>query len=316
MLKKNISVVVPVFNSEQYIIGCLNSIIKQTYLPYEIIIVSDGCIDRSIELACSFLDATDIKYQVIEQRNQGVASARNNGISHATGEWIIAIDSDDQIYPQTFEVLMNSVSDEDVLAVGYKSNQRVDEEPHIEKGDVISIDGKLAVEKYYRREYGFIAPALILKKSFLVNNEIIYDEGCRFAEDDIYVWKVLCTANKILYVKKPLYNYIMHSGSTMTTSKLSKFLSVKQTSEKLDQEYILQSENTRELKYCILYRHFMGLIHAAAKVQTFKEFVELIDFYGMKKLYAERKKHFDLKSRILFQTPFICPHLLYYVFRI
>lgn len=316
MMKENISVVVPVYKSEQYIIGCLNSIVKQTYAPYEIIIVSDGCVDRSIELARSFLDGTDITYQVVEQQNQGVAAARNNGISKATGEWVIAIDSDDQLFPHTFELLMTHIKNEDVATVGYDNNMNMTEEPRVLESDIVSLGGKDVIDKFYKRECKFVSPAFLLKKSFLQNNEILYDEGCRFAEDDIYVWKVLCSTDRLLYIKKPLYNYIFHQGSTMTTSDVSKFFSVKEPSDRLDKCYIQTSARVGELKWAILLRHYIGLIHAAARVQTFKEYRSLIKHYEIERLYKERYRNIALKQRALIVFPLLFPFISYQLFKL
>ena len=310
-----ISVVLPVYKSEKYIQNCLKSIVEQTYPPYEIILVSDGCVDKSIVIAKEYLDNLDIKFDIIEQSNQGVASARNNGISRANGDWVIAIDSDDCIYPHTFEILMNNVSDENVLAIDFATNQPREIEPIVTNEDIVSIDGIEAMNNYYGRKYKFVSPALMIKRSFLIENNIKYDVGCLFAEDDIYVWKILCKTNKLLYIKKPLYNYIFHSSSTMTTSNIDKFYSVKQFSEDLDSIYIQKSYNACDIKNLILYRHYIGLIHVAAKVQTYEDFKNLIVYYDMKELYNKRKNTFGFYNKIFFRLPLICPFLVYILFK-
>lgn len=311
-----ISVILPVYKSEKYIFACLESIISQSYKPYEIIIVSDGCLDNSINIAREYLSTVSIKYEIIEQPNQGVASARNNGIERATGDWIITIDSDDCIYPQTFEQLMDNVSGQDVLAFGFGLNQPIDITPEVNLVDVIFLTGKEALAKFYNREYKFVSPAMMLSRAFITENNLKYDEGCLFAEDDIYVWKILCMANHILYINKPLYNYIFHAGSTMTTSSINKFYSVKKYSEDLDEMYIQLSDNVGIYKDKILYRHYWGLIHAAAKVQKYSEYKSLIKHYGMKELYRNRCKAYTPKDKLMFALPLVCPFLSYMLFRI
>lgn len=311
-----ISVILPVYKSEKYILGCLKSIVFQTYQPYEIIIVSDGCLDSSISIAREFLSTTSIKYEIIEQPNKGVASARNNGIARASGDWIIAMDSDDCIYPYTFELLMNNAMDQDVLAIGFGLNQPQDSSPVVSANDIVFLAGKEALAKFYNREYKFVSPAMMISRDFIVKNSLKYDEGCLFAEDDIYVWKILCRTSKMVYINKPLYNYIFHTGSTMTTSNINKFYSVKSFSEDLDSIFIQESNNVGSYKDKILYRHYWGLIHAAAKVQSCKEYKSLINHYGMKELYNKRKQSFNYKDRLMFALPLYCPVVSYYLLRL
>lgn len=315
-MNEKISVILPVYKSEEYILECLKSIVNQTYKPYELILVSDGCVDNSIDIAKNYLSSTEINYLILEQKNQGVASARNKGFEKATGDWVIAIDSDDCIYPHTFELLMEYVNEEEVLAIDFGQNLDKEEEPLVTTTDVISLKGEDALLGFYSRKYKFVSPALLLKKSFLISNNITYDVGCRFAEDDIYVWKVLCTTSQVLYIRKPLYNYIFHQGSTMTTSNIEKFVSVKQNSIELDNNYVQKSANVGNLKDIILYRHYIGLLHAAAKVQSYTDFKELIKHYDLQRLYRERYHAFKLKNKILFSMPLICPHVLYSIFRV
>ena len=311
-----ISVILPVYKSEKYILACLESIVSQTYQPYEIIIVSDGCLDNSISIAREFLSMTSIKYEIFEQPNQGVALARNNGIARATGDWIIAIDSDDCIYPQTFELLMDNASNQDVLAIGFGLNQPRNIAPIVEQDDIKFLSGKEALSKFYMREYKFVSPAMMLSRDFIIKNKLTYDVGCLFAEDDIYVWKILCRMSQMLYINKPLYNYIFHSDSTMTTSNIKKFYSVKSFSEDLDIIFIKESNNVGNYKDKILYRHYWGLIHAAAKVQSYKEFKSLITHYDMKGLYSERQKSYTIKDKLMFAFPLVCPLISYYLFRL
>ena len=311
-----ISVILPVYKSEKYILACLKSIVYQTYPPYEIIVVSDGCLDDSVSIAREFLSKTSIKYKIFDYVNQGVSSARNYGIERATGDWIIAMDSDDCVFPQTFELLMSHAAGQDVLAVGYGLNQSPENNPIVEDSDILFLSGKEALAKFYNRQFRFVSPAMMLNRKFIFDNALKYDVGCLFAEDDIYVWKVLCRITKMVYINKPLYNYIFHPGSTMTTPSIDKFYSVKRFSEELDMLYVQESSNVGVYKDKILYRHYWGLIHAAAKVQKYKEFKSLVGYYDMKALYGKRRKLFSSKDKLMFDLPLLCPLIAYVLFRL
>ena len=95
-----VSIILPVYNVEEYITDCINSIKNQTFKNFEIIIVDDETKDKSIEIAESLLETTDIDYKIIHRKNGGLAAARNSGIRVAKGEYLVFVDSDDIINPQ------------------------------------------------------------------------------------------------------------------------------------------------------------------------------------------------------------------------
>ena len=104
MNKEKITVVVPIYNAEQYLERCLKSIVEQTYENLEIILVNDGSSDKSLEI-CERFKASDERITIISKENGGVSSARNRGIEVATGKYIIFIDADDYIEKDMFAIL-------------------------------------------------------------------------------------------------------------------------------------------------------------------------------------------------------------------
>lgn len=98
-----ISIVIPIYNVEQYLERCLNSILDQTFKDWNAILVNDGSRDSSLDIAEKFA-AQDSRFTVIDKINEGVSQARNTGISHADGGYIMFVDSDDFIHPQTCEI--------------------------------------------------------------------------------------------------------------------------------------------------------------------------------------------------------------------
>ncbi len=99
-----ISVIVPVYNTEQYLIGCLDSVLKQTFQDVEIICVNDGSTDDSTTLLAHY-QAQDKRFKVVTQANQGLAAARNAGLDVAKGKWICFLDSDDALPPNALKTL-------------------------------------------------------------------------------------------------------------------------------------------------------------------------------------------------------------------
>lgn len=105
-MTSTVSVIIPVWNVEKYLPGCLNSVLCQTYQNLEIICVNDGSPDRSADILAQFA-ASDKRVKIITQKNQGLSAARNTGISAASGEYIFFLDSDDYLHPQAIEILVS-----------------------------------------------------------------------------------------------------------------------------------------------------------------------------------------------------------------
>ena len=99
-----ISVIVPIYNSERYIKRCVDSILTQTFKDFELILLDDGSTDQSGRL-CDDYAEQDSRIRVIHQKNQGQASTRNTGIRLSSAKWIAFVDADDMIHPQYFEIL-------------------------------------------------------------------------------------------------------------------------------------------------------------------------------------------------------------------
>ena len=117
-----VSVVVPVYKVEDYIINTLKSIVSQTYKDLELILVDDGTPDQSIEIAEEYLKDKTIEWRVIHKKNAGLSAARNTGIENAKGEFIICPDSDDYIEPDTIASMVQHAQEQHLSCVfcGYK----------------------------------------------------------------------------------------------------------------------------------------------------------------------------------------------------
>ena len=105
MEKGLISVIVPVYNTADYLHICLNSILSNTYKNLEVICVNDGSKDNSSQILHELAEK-DSRVKIIEQENQGVSVARNNALDAANGEYISFVDSDDWLHPQYYEILL------------------------------------------------------------------------------------------------------------------------------------------------------------------------------------------------------------------
>ena len=113
---EKVSIVVPVYNSEQYLVRCIDSLRNQSYENLEIILVDDGSQDSSFSLCCQAAQ-TDSRIKVIHQENGGAARARNRGILEASGKWLMLIDADDYIHQDMAGDLLKAAHEEDAQGV-------------------------------------------------------------------------------------------------------------------------------------------------------------------------------------------------------
>ena len=141
------SVIIPVYNEEEYISRCLQSLIAQTMNDYEVIIVDDGSGDHSIEICKKFQSKFRYCSIISHTKNMGASAARNSGIKYATGSYIVFLDSDDTLSPYFFETLIPKIKEynyPDILE--FLMN-------YIEKDNCRSIQGTILNEGLYERQF-------------------------------------------------------------------------------------------------------------------------------------------------------------------
>lgn len=198
---KTCSVVVPVYNAGPYLAGCLCSLSAQTYPALQVIIVDDGSTDCSTSIAHSFCDA-DARFMLIRQDNQGQGSARNNGLNHATGDFIMFVDADDTLAADYIEKHVLSIGDCDMTQAGY---QRVLE------------DGTVIETRMPRHTYQFTSPCMRLyRREWLSQKGITFPQGMIY-EDVIFSLRLWAAKPSVVFVPSFGYRYLLNPHST--TSK-------------------------------------------------------------------------------------------------
>lgn len=165
-----ISIVVPIYQVENYIANTIKSIINQTYPCFEVVLVNDGTKDKSIEIALHLLDKAKVNYTLINQENMGIAGARNTGIRNSKGEWIISVDSDD-VLAYDFLEKVYKVSQKYNIEVVFCNFQYVNLENIFKKSSYnnkdIIIDQNEILMSYLKHKIKLIVPGMLIKKSLL-----------------------------------------------------------------------------------------------------------------------------------------------------
>ncbi len=228
-LQPEISVIVPVYKCEEYIHRCVNSILNQTFKDFELILIDDGSPDRSGEL-CNEIAKKDGRIRVIHQENGGQASARNQGVKAARGEWLHFVDCDDAIHPQMLEKLYWAVKSNGVkmsICGAYQGEELPKSFSSLfseSSEKILTMNEKNILHlckdlKYYY----WVVWGKLLHKSIYEKHPLT--EG-RIYEDNAVVCKWLHEAGKTALLNQEMYFYYTNTSSTTKNSFSEKQLDV------------------------------------------------------------------------------------------
>lgn len=213
-MKDLISVIVPIYNVEKYIARCLNSILLQTYTNLQIILINDGSTDKSAEI-CNEYIKKDSRIEYIYQENAGLACARNKGLEHVRGEYIVFIDSDDYVAYDYVEKLHCWITDyrADVAVCDIIRTVNDCMDKHEIKDLIVKkSDGKNFIRKMYDCNIDVIEPSCnkMFKSEIFVKER--FPNGKLF-EDFVLMTKILYNANLVVYGNAELYYYFQAPNS-------------------------------------------------------------------------------------------------------
>ena len=215
-----VSVIVPLYNGEAYISQTLNSIIDQDFDDFEIIIVNDGSTDNSLKIAENTLKDSKRPYKIINQKNQGVSSARNKGIDNASGDYLIFVDADDYITPNHISNLYNPKYDFS-LTQFVKKYDEIESKPYNYTSEVLTTTE--FIKKELLMEIPFHFAQIIYKTSIIKDNNIQFPKGKVYGEDTYFALKSLIFSDKISINNTITYYYIQHPESAIKTTQFRRF---------------------------------------------------------------------------------------------
>ena len=250
-----ISIIVPIYNVENYLRMCLDSIQNQTYQNFECILVNDGSTDSSQQIAEEYL--VDSRFKLINQSNKGLSGARNTGISHIREEstFISFVDSDDYIYPDFLETLIEHIEDDVDIIEGmieyFNDEIKVDNVFHnFEKQILTTKDDKLG--KLALNELRVSVFPKLFRKSLLT--EDFFPEGWIF-EDLAVVPELVSDSRRWIKLPKVIYGYRVRPNSITTKEFSEEKLDVFKIFEKYELFFKDESDGTKLLVEKIKYLH-------------------------------------------------------------
>ena len=263
---KKISVIVPVYNSEEYIEKCLDSILNQTYKDIEILVINDGSKDNSEKIIKEYVKKYPKQIVFINQENMGVAKTRNNAIKKATGDYIAFIDNDDYIDKDYFETLINKIEDNDIVISGYRRPNSV--------GKIVK---ELKIIDNEWSKFLVVAPwAKLYKKSFIEKNKLEFLDN-NIGEDVYFNVQAFLVTDKIAVLDYIGYNWFFNEKSVSNTKQRSfKDINVDNLLntllDKLKEKDLIESN--KELLELYFYRYVLWFLLFASKKQKYKDIKE------------------------------------------
>lgn len=212
-MEKMVSVIIPVFNVENCVAKCIESVICQTYKNIEIIVIDDGSTDRSGDI-CDYYRGKDDRIIVIHKENGGLSEARNSGIDHSSGVWISFVDSDDWIEPEFIEKLVRGINSERTISMCYyyKDSYNKREKNVFCTNNEHILPNKKALRLLLEDEY----PNFACNKLFPI---VLFEEDkLRFPrkkafEDVALMYKLVIKASNVSIVPEFLYHYVVRKDS-------------------------------------------------------------------------------------------------------
>ena len=275
-----VSVIVPVYNVEKYLRQCLDSLVNQTLKDIEIICINDGSTDDSLKVLQEYA-SEHLNVVVIDQENQGVSIARNNGINKAQGDYICFVDPDDWVEPDMFKILYEKAvkTGVDIVECDYKmvfenstkiKNRTLFGSLHTWKKFPIAC-GKIFDWKYVKTQVFNGLRCMVwnrlYKRSLIFDNNLTFPDGK--CEDYPFSLDAVLSAKSIVYCHKTLYNYLIRFGS----------LSIREDSvqeNKEDDDKIYKARILKILDKHGLNDELLGIYEKVAKHQGKNSFLENI----------------------------------------
>ena len=268
-----ISIVVPIYNVENYLRMCLDSIQNQTYQNFECLLINDGSPDNSADICREYL-AKDARFRYFEKENGGSSSARNFGIERSEGEYVTFVDSDDWLEHDALQLLYDALKKENAdISIGryncydesrcqylfYDSNPD-DSLEVIEGKEIIDREG---VEEMKTGNWT-VAYLKLIKRELL--QDLPFPIG-KMAEDTYWTWKVLLKASKVVYLNRCIYWYRVGLTGTLSNTRSEKRMydEIEAREEKIA---ILASLDYDLTNHILVYKNRLQRVIAKLEVQN------------------------------------------------
>lgn len=213
-----ISIIIPCYNSEQFIARTLDTLISQNLKDCEVIVVNDGSTDNTFDIISQYANNTK-EIHCINKKNEGVSVARNIGLENAKGDYIYFLDSDDSLSEGTLDYFREVLSYNcgyNIYGFGYKSVYSKIETPYVYSIFNEKVLDRLQLQQnYLSKKINFHICSCIYETQFLKNNKLSFTEGLAIGEDIEFLLKAFLYANTLKYFSRSCFIYQIRNDSVM-----------------------------------------------------------------------------------------------------
>lgn len=222
MFSVEVSVIVPVYNVENYIATCIQSLLSQTFQHFEILIINDGSSDRSIDIVTTF---SDERILIFEKENGGLSDARNYGLQRAKGNFVCFVDPDDWIEPSLLKDNLEIIKQHnlDFIVFGFHKDYHDQSRKHLKSERLLpGVDAfhkgvnEPIIDEYHLSFLGY-AWNKIYRKSFLDKHQFVFPKGISLVEDMIFNSGIYAISDKIVFNRNCYYHYMHRPALTLTS---------------------------------------------------------------------------------------------------
>lgn len=229
------SIIIPVYNAKQYLSICIDSIISQSFMNWELICVDDGSFDGSSDILDRYCSSMHRYIKIIHKKNEGVAIARNVALKQAIGEYILFCDADDVIYPDALQYIADAIQHNPVDYLRYEF-KTIDTEghslyPNYEAKRRKKLCGKIVdaptcIKSIVRKE--FLLWSGIFRRSIIKDYCIEFLPGCTYNEDTLFMLRYFMFCKRNVYINYTVYGYRKFSEAVTASFTEKNYQDVKQ----------------------------------------------------------------------------------------
>ena len=287
------SIIIPVYNVENYLRDCMDSVLNQTFQDWEAICVDDGSADRSAIILDEYA-GRDGRIKVIKQKNAGTASARNAGLKSAKGDYILFLDSDDWLVPNALQTLSNHLNEEDILCFSgrrfFESSKSFNQADHL-----LPRHYKTGIEYYNEnallpRDFAFVCVVLrVYRRAFLLQNDLFFADDISY-EDNLWVPIVLYYAESVSVVPDSLYIYRIREGSKMQDVSLKRKVDLLTVANRLAEFFIPRKDFDKTTVYRAITHHYQ-VVFTQATPEDDKKLIPLVKWALYKTVSKTKPRH-------------------------